>query len=223
MFGRIAPSYDALNHLLSAGVDILWRRRAVRHFQRIPLERALDLCAGTGDFAWQLHQQLPNARIVLADFSRPMLTRALWKTFPRSCFSFVECDAMKLPFPDQSFDLIICAFGLRNLADISAAVQEMHRLLKPGGQVLLLEFMKQRGGVLYSLFGLYFRWILPAIGGFISRDRGAYKYLNSSVREFLTPPELEAALQKAGFQNTRWRSYSAGICTEFQGFRENQD
>jgi demethylmenaquinone methyltransferase / 2-methoxy-6-polyprenyl-1,4-benzoquinol methylase len=212
MFARIAPRYDFLNHLLSFSLDRLWRRRTARRFLHI-LRRAdarvLDLCCGTGDLAFALARaRIPeeNVRypIIGSDFVEPMLTRAVEKSakaaLPTSTL-FAAADALHLPFPDATFDLITTAFGFRNLANYEHGLREIARVLKPGGEVGILEFSEPGSGPLAAVFRFYFRHILPRIGGAISGDSDAYAYLPGSVARFPSPAGLAALMEQTGFSH----------------------
>ncbi len=219
LFSRIAPSYDFLNHLLSLGQDSSWRRRAARLVCGERRIRVLDVCGGTGDFARQLSRQLPEARIVVADFARPALARAEGK-FPASAPpARVECDALQLPFAEKSFDLVACAFGVRNLARVETGIEEFHRELRPNGELLILEFLAARQSLFYKLFKVYFHRVLPWIGGWVSGDREAYKYLPASVERFLSPEEFARLLHRRGFQIKQVRTFSFGVCTLYHARR----
>jgi demethylmenaquinone methyltransferase/2-methoxy-6-polyprenyl-1,4-benzoquinol methylase len=221
MFSSIAPKYDLLNHLLSANVDKLWWRRTARRFSSIlsrPGARVLDLCCGTGDMAFALRKQAPGAEIVGGDFSHAMLKLALAKSSPGATMNWVEADALQLPFPDQSFDLVTSAFGFRNLADYDAGLREICRVLKPGGEVGILEFSDPPGlrGKIYSV---YFKSVLPRIGKLISGNNGAYSYLPASVARFPSPPEMIRRMQQAGFHHASWTPYTFGIAGLYRGNR----
>jgi demethylmenaquinone methyltransferase/2-methoxy-6-polyprenyl-1,4-benzoquinol methylase len=220
MFTAIAPRYDLLNHLLSANIDKLWWRRTARAFTPIllrPNARALDLCCGTGDMAFALHRKGPKASITGADFSHAMLKLASAKSRHNDVLKWIEADALQLPFPDQSFDLVTSAFGFRNLADYDAGLREILRVLKPGGEFGILEFSEPRG-ILGKLYKFYFRRVLPRIGMLISRT-SAYSYLPSSVERFPAPSELLAQTQTAGFRNVSWSPYTFGIAGLFRGMK----
>src|SRR5437588_1572783 len=186
MFTAIAPRYDLLNHLLSCNIDRLWWRRTARRFAPI-LRRdhaaALDVCCGTGDMTLALARTRrgSRARIVGLDFSAAMLQRARTKSAARFAdVEWMEADALHVPFPDASFDLVVSVFGFRNLANYEAGLREMARLLKPGGELGILDFAQPRGAV-GALYGVYFRRVLPVLGGMISGVREAYQYLPASV------------------------------------------
>jgi demethylmenaquinone methyltransferase/2-methoxy-6-polyprenyl-1,4-benzoquinol methylase len=220
MFTAIAPRYDLLNHILSANVDKLWWRRTARTFSEIlcrPDAQVLDLCCGTGDMAFALRRQGPRSRITGADFSHAMLVLASGKSASRP-MRWIEADALRLPFPDQSFDLITSAFGFRNLADYDAGLREIRRVLRPGGECGILEFNEPRG-LLGQLYKVYFKSILPRIGKLISGNKGAYSYLPASVARFPAPLELLERMQAAGFREVSWTPYTFGIAGLFRGTR----
>jgi len=222
MFTRIAPRYDLLNHLLSFSLDRIWRRRTARPFQHIlrrPEARVLDLCCGTGDLTFALDRARsaalsPTQRrspIVGIDFVEGMLVRARNKAAgARSDAVFAAADALALPFADASFDLITTAFGFRNLANYEDGLREFARVLRRGGELGILEFSEPGSGPMAGIFRLYFRRILPRVGGAISGDKEAYAYLPSSVSKFPSPPELAALIHKTGFSNVRVASWNFG-------------
>ena len=220
MFSSIAPRYDLLNHLLSFNVDRLWWRRTARAFAA-PLARAdarvLDLCCGTGDMTFALLRQAGQARplIVGADFSHPMLRRALRKS-AGTRLRWIEADALRLPLPDASLDLVTAAFGFRNLADYDAGLREIVRVLRPGGEAGILDFGEPSGpvGVLYRF---YFRRILPKIGTVISGVKGPYQYLPASVERFPAPQEMQEGMRRAGFREATWTPYTFGIAGLYRG------
>jgi demethylmenaquinone methyltransferase/2-methoxy-6-polyprenyl-1,4-benzoquinol methylase len=221
MFTDIAPRYDFLNHLLSLQLDRLWRARAARRLQSIldrPDALVLDLCCGTGDLAFAL-AHAGQARIIGTDFAHTMLVRARAKSsaLPPSSnqsaasrMPFFEADALRLPFANSSFDLVATAFGFRNLANYEAGLREIQRVLKPGGTVAILEFAEPPEGLLGDLYRWYFCKVLPKIGGLISGDQAAYKYLPKSVARFFRPPELAALLTAVGYHSVDYRVWTCG-------------
>jgi len=223
MFTRIAPRYDFLNHLLSFSLDHVWRRRTAKRFLHIlrrPDARILDLCCGTGDLAFALDRarasemrgsQGPCAQIIGSDFVEPMLVRAREKAAAgHRAVVFAASDALHLPFPDASFDLITTAFGFRNLANYEEGLREFARVLKRGGELGILEFTEPTSGPMADLFRFYFKNVLPRIGGAISGNAEAYKYLPGSVSKFPSPPELSALMEKCGFRDVRIASWNFG-------------
>jgi demethylmenaquinone methyltransferase/2-methoxy-6-polyprenyl-1,4-benzoquinol methylase len=214
MFTAIAPRYDLLNHVLSLNIDRLWWRRTARTFGRVlsqPGAQVLDLCCGTGDMAFALRRQAGKSspKILGADFSHAMLQRARDKSAATS-LRWVEADALRLPFPDESFDLVTSAFGFRNLVNYDAGLSEIARILRPGGECGILDFAEPRGavGVIYRI---YFRHVLPAIGTVISGVKGPYSYLPASVERFPEPDEMLQRMRQAGFREASWSPFTFGI------------
>jgi demethylmenaquinone methyltransferase/2-methoxy-6-polyprenyl-1,4-benzoquinol methylase len=218
MFTSIAPRYDLLNHLLSFNIDRLWWRRTARSFRHIlqrPGARALDLCCGTGDMAFALLRAGKQAEIVGADFSHAMLARAREKSRGTS-LQWFEADALRLPLPDASFDLVTSAFGFRNLADYDAGLREIFRVLRTGGEVGILDF-GEPGGVIGHLYRVYFKRVLPAVGTVISGVKGPYAYLPASVERFPSPAEMLERMRAAGFSDISWTPYTFGIAGLYRG------
>jgi demethylmenaquinone methyltransferase/2-methoxy-6-polyprenyl-1,4-benzoquinol methylase len=218
MFTSIAPRYDLLNHLLSFNIDRLWWRRTASQFADIlnkPQARVLDVCCGTGDMTFALHRRGKSADIVGADFSHAMLQRASEKS-AGTALRWVEADALSLPFPAESFDLVTSAFGFRNLADYDAGLREVVRVLRPEGECGILDFGEPKG-VLGSLYRIYFKQVLPRIGTIISGVRGPYAYLPASVERFPSPEEMIARMKGAGFAEATWTPYSFGIAGLYRG------
>lgn len=221
MFTAIAPRYDLLNHLLSANVDKLWWRRTARSFAVTlarPDTKVLDLCCGTGDMAFALRRQGSKCQITGADFSHAMLVRAAAKSNQSQRMRWLEADALRLPFPDESFDLVTSAFGFRNLADYDAGLREVRRVLKPGGECGILEF-SEPGGTPGKLYNVYFKSVLPRIGRLISGSPGAYSYLPASVQRFPDPDEMIERMKVAGFSEPSWSRYTFGIAGLYRGTR----
>jgi demethylmenaquinone methyltransferase/2-methoxy-6-polyprenyl-1,4-benzoquinol methylase len=222
MFGRIAPRYDLLNHLLSLDIDKLWRRRVAKCFRAVLRDsnaRVLDLCCGTGDLAFAFRRDAPGgAEITGCDFAPEMLIRARAKSAASGAgVAFVEADALYLPFGDATFDLVSCAFGLRNLANYERGLQEILRVLKPGGAAAILEFAEPRGRIFGALYRFYFRNVLPRLGGWISGNAQAYSYLPSSVGKFPDPDDLQGKFERAGFVDVRYERWTRGIVTLHAG------
>ena len=223
MFGRIAPRYDFLNHLLSFSLDKIWRLRTARQFLHIlqrPDARVMDLCCGTGDLAFALDRARSKAigkgkdqkcPVIGSDFVQGMLERARDKGREgRRSVAFASADAMRLPFADASFDLVTTAFGFRNLANYEHGLREFARVLKQGGELGILEFSEPSSGAFAGIFRFYFRHVLPRIGGAISGNSEAYKYLPGSVSKFPAPMELAALMEKTGFHGIRIASWNFG-------------
>ncbi len=230
MFTQIAPRYDLLNHLLSLQLDRLWRARAARRLKPIldrPDALVLDLCCGTGDLAFAL-KRAGRARIVGADFAHTMLVRAREKSAARAQpahrttpapMAFFEADALRLPFAGASFDLVTSAFGFRNLANYEAGLREIQRVLKPGGAIAILEFTEPPDGLVGDFYRWYFCKVLPKIGGLISGEQAAYKYLPNSVARFFRPPELASLLSVVGYQSVDYRVWTLGTVALHTGLR----
>lgn len=214
MFDSIAPRYDLLNHVLSANVDRLWWRRAARRFRTVladPDTAILDMCCGTGDMTMALLKHRPkDARPILAgDFAHAMLSRGARKFAGRGAIA-LEADALHLPLRSASLDLIVSAFGFRNLANYEAGLLEFQRVLKPGGQLGILDF-SEPGGLIGKAYAVYFRRVLPAIGRMICGKNGPYNYLPASVGNFPPPQQMLEMMRSVGYSNGAWQPYTFGI------------
>ena len=226
MFNAIAPRYDLLNHVLSANIDRLWWRRAAVAFRSTladPEAAVLDICCGTGDLTLALLKLRPaGARPILAaDFAHGMLSRGLQKFGPSQSKPraiALEADALHLPLRSESIDLVITAFGFRNLANYESGLREFHRVLKPGGRLGILEF-SQPGGLVGKAYALYFHRILPLVGRLICGKDGPYNYLPSSVRAFPPPRELMEKMRKVGYSQCNWQPYTFGIAGLYSALR----
>jgi demethylmenaquinone methyltransferase/2-methoxy-6-polyprenyl-1,4-benzoquinol methylase len=222
MFASIAARYDLLNHLLSGNIDRRWRRLVAKNL-RVALAdskaQILDVACGTGDLALTLKES-GSARIIGIDFCRPMLEIAATKANKNNVsLPFVEGDALSLPFSDRSFEAATIAFGLRNFANVEAGIKELMRILKPGGQVVVLEFSKPVVPVVSSLFQFYFAKVLPRFGGWLSGCRSAYQYLPDSVTRFPDQHELAALMTAAGFENVKFSNLTGGVAAVHVGTR----
>jgi demethylmenaquinone methyltransferase/2-methoxy-6-polyprenyl-1,4-benzoquinol methylase len=224
MFGRVAPRYDLANHLLSANVDRYWRRHTVnrvRSFLERPGSRILDLACGTGDLLIALERRT-GGLLIGADFCHPMLTGAKAKLERGHLRSvLVESDALALPFADASLDLVTIAFGYRNFANYRAGLEEMHRVLRPGGALAILEFTQPPSRGFAAVYNWYSRRILPMIGGMISGAPEAYRYLPESVSRFPDAPGLADLVAQAGFAPVEWEYLTFGIAALHLGHRRN--
>jgi demethylmenaquinone methyltransferase / 2-methoxy-6-polyprenyl-1,4-benzoquinol methylase len=214
MFNRIVPRYDLMNRLMTGGRDLAWRRLAVREALRNRVwteTRVLDVATGTGDLALALREA--GADVVGLDFSTAMLDEAIRKEAAAvrdQRIAWVEGDAMSLPFPDDSFDTVTVAFGLRNMPSYLAALLEMERVLRPGGTLVCLETTPLRAPVLRAVFGWYFARAVPIVGGLLSGDRDAYRYLPASAAVFPDADTLGQMMLKAGFSRVRYLRLGLG-------------
>jgi demethylmenaquinone methyltransferase / 2-methoxy-6-polyprenyl-1,4-benzoquinol methylase len=231
MFDGIAPRYDQLNHILSLNIDRLWWWRTARRFRETlasPDAVVLDVCCGTGDMTIALlRRRSTNSQPVIAvDFSHQMVVRGAAKfaafekpggaTAPRAIA--IEADALHLPLADNSVDLITTAFGFRNLANYRAGLDEFRRVLRPGGELGILDF-SEPGGLLGRLYAFYFRRILPTIGNRLSGVSGPYAYLPNSVHNFPPPAQMLATMQARGFREVTWTPYSFGVAGLYYAVR----
>jgi demethylmenaquinone methyltransferase / 2-methoxy-6-polyprenyl-1,4-benzoquinol methylase len=212
MFDRIAPVYDAMNHLMTAGLDRRWRRVAAEAVVR-PGDRVLDACCGTGDFA--LADARAGGRVTGLDFSERMLERARAKS---SAVEWVQGDALALPFEDGSFDSATVGFGVRNLESLERGLAELRRVLRPGGRLGVLEITRPRGA-LAPFYRLWFEKGVPVVGRVVSGS-SAYTYLPASVRRFPGPDDLAGLLRAAGFCEVRYRLFARGIVALHLGVAE---
>jgi len=220
MFDRIAPRYDLFNDVLSAGVHRRWRRRAIDALGPTNRARYLDLCAGTLDLAIAIAERAPRAGIVGADFALRMLRRGREKTEPRHPVRVVAADALCTPFPDGSFDGVVIGFGLRNLADLDAGLDEIVRVLAPGGRLVALEFTTPPGRLFRSVYHAYFHHVLPRLGGWLARDQTAGRYLPASVARFPEPVALSDTMRSAGLERVRWTYLTGGIAALHVGTKK---
>jgi len=229
MFDQIAPRYDLLNHVLSASVDRLWWWQTARRFKAIladPNAAVMDVCCGTGHMTMALLKGRPRgARPILgADFARGMLSRAGRRFGVRAgdrnapSAVAIEADALHLPLRSASLDLIVTAFGFRNLANYEAGLKEFNRVLKPGGQLGILDFAEP-GGLMGKAYAVYFRHVLPAIGKLICGKDGPYRYLPTSVGNFPPPVEMLELMSATGYSECAWRPYTFGIAGLYTGKR----
>ena len=214
MFGRIAPRYDTLNHLLSFNIDRYWRARTVHRVESVllrPGAQVLDLCCGTGDLALALEKRARRP-VLASDFCHPMLVEAGRKSRAKQIQPFLfESDALHLPVRDASLDLITIAFGFRNLIDYRGGLRELLRALRPGGVAAILEFSQPPNRAFAALYNFSSTRLLPRVGGWISGAPEAYKYLPESVRRFPGATELAAEMKACGFRRVEFERMTFGI------------
>jgi len=223
MFDAIAGRYDFLNHLLSAGIDRRWRKRAIETLSLTGRERVLDLCAGTADLAIAaIHAQPPAARVVGVDFAQAMLRAGREKIRQgrlSNRIALVRGDAMQVPIADGAVDALTIGFGIRNVENTADACDEMHRVLAPGGRIAILEFAVPTTPVLRTLYSWYFTHVLPIVGRLVSRHAAAYAYLPASVGAFASPDELVTILRQHGFVDVAAARLTFGIVFLYTGRR----
>jgi len=221
MFDRIVPRYDLMNHLMTFSMDFRWRKMIARRAAAMG-DRVLDVATGTGDVAFEIRGA--GAREVTGlDFSPEMIAAAEAKARARdSDITFLIGDAMALPFPDNVFDACTVSFGLRNMPDYQAAIAEMTRVLRPGGKFICLEMTPYRKPVLGRLFSLYFEQIMPIVGGLLSGDTAAYRYLPKSVAAFPTSTQLVMLMRAAGLTNTHVTMLGGGTVAIHTGMKTGQ-
>jgi len=224
LFDSVAPRYDFLNHLLSLRRDISWRRKAVLELNGVK-GWILDIATGTGDVAIEIVRQHPERKVFGIDFSEPMIRGAHRKILKKELFETIVLslgDAIFLPFRDNTFHATLIAFGLRNILDKEQALSEMVRVVKEGGKVVVLEFTFPKNGLMKSLYPIYFRKILPWIGGVISGDGGAYTYLPESVFKFRYAEHYEEIMKRAGLEEVRSRRLTGGIASILSGIKKRK-
>jgi len=222
MFDGIAPDYDRLNHLMSLGVDRSWRRRALREIVTPERPQALlDIACGTGDFALaQARRMHAESRITGLDLSEGMLAVMREKVEKAGLAGRISCeqgDCEQMRFAEGSFDCATIAFGIRNFAHREAALEEILRVLKPGGRLVILELSVPENKLLRWAYNLYFMHFVPWIGGLVSGDKAAYKYLPASVQAFPGRREWTATMERCGYANVRHRAFTFGLCRMYIG------
>lgn len=214
LFTEIAPKYDFLNHCLSLNIDRRWREAALGRLKGTEVKRALDLCAGTLDLSQGLVRHFPEAAIISLDFSLAMLESGRSKVRDKEHCHIICADGHNLPFSDQCFDLVVCGFGIRNLECRERAAEEISRVLKPGGHLLVLEFFRPEKGLARAFYQTYGKFVIPKLGGLISKNPQAYQYLQDSIQHFFSIEEYQELLQKHGFGEIISRKLSGGIAHE---------
>ena len=215
VFDSVAGRYDLMNDLMSGGLHRLWKRFALSQTGLRPGDRALDVASGTGDLAAGLARQVgPGGQAILSDINWEMLSRGRDRLLDRGIagnVAFVIANAERLPFRDRSFDCVTIGFGLRNVTDKAAALHSMHRVLRPGGRLLVLEFSQPRVAGLKPLYDAYSFGLLPALGRLVANDEASYRYLAESIRMHPDQAALATMMREAGFEDCRWHNLAGGI------------
>ena len=222
MFDGIAPDYDRLNHLMSLGTDRSWRRRALREIVTPGTpQRILDLACGTGDFSLAIAKKMhPDSRITGLDLSEGMLAVMREKVARAGLEDRISCgqgDSEAMPFADGAFDVVTIAFGIRNFEHREAALREILRVLRPGGRLVILELSVPESRLLRGCYNLYFKHFVPWIGGLVSGDKAAYRYLPASVQAFPGRREWTATMARCGYAQVRHRAFTLGLCRMYIG------
>jgi len=223
IFARIAPRYDLMNRLMTGGRDQDWRRQVARLARLPPGGRVLDVATGTGDIALALARRYRDVQVVGVDFSLEMMRTAHPKLSAADLNGRVTLaagDALRLPYPDRSFDAVTTGFALRNVTDIPRTFAEMYRVVKPGGRVVCLEISRPTRPLFRSLFRFYFYRVVPWIGGLISGHRDAYLYLPNSLTDFLTPEEVKVVMEEACWRQVRYRRLMIGTVAIHVGVKD---
>jgi demethylmenaquinone methyltransferase/2-methoxy-6-polyprenyl-1,4-benzoquinol methylase len=222
MFNNISGTYDFLNHFLSLGIDIVWRKKAIKELLKDQPQKILDVATGTGDFAFESIKILKPKQVIGVDISAGMLDVARKKINDRNLsevFSVQLGDSEGLHFDDHTFDAITVAFGVRNYENLQKGLADMLRVLKPGGKVVILEFSKPRVFPIKQLYHFYFKYATPFFGGLFSKDKKAYAYLEESVQAFPDGNNFTALMEKVGYKNTKHRPLTFGISAIYTGIK----
>ncbi|HMO31745.1 MAG TPA: bifunctional demethylmenaquinone methyltransferase/2-methoxy-6-polyprenyl-1,4-benzoquinol methylase UbiE [Lacibacter sp.] len=220
MFDSIAPRYDFMNRFLSAGIDVRWRKKALQLLQPLQPKRILDVATGTADVAIMAARLLHPEKITGIDISEQMLAGGRMKVADKALGNMIELqngDSETINFPDATFDAVTVAFGVRNFENLEKGLREIHRVLKPGGRLVVLEFSKPKLPGVQQAYNLYMRLVAPGLAGALSKNRKAYQYLNDSIQAFPEGKDFVAVLQKTGFQQTTCKALTFGICSIYTG------
>jgi len=222
MFDNIAHRYDILKHFLSLGIDTVWRKKAIHILSTINPKSVLDIATGTGDVAFAVNKHINPETLVGLDLSEGMLKFARQKAKKRgleNTIQFVKGDSENLEFADNSFEGVVVSFGVRNFENIEKGIAEIHRVLKPNGKLVVLEFSRPKKFPVKNLYNFYFNNILPMWGKLISKDQSAYTYLPESVKAFPEGDEFCNIMQQKGFSAVEQKPLTFGICTIYSGIR----
>jgi len=220
MFDRIAPKYDLLNRVLSFGIDTIWRKKAIALLNPQDHEKILDVATGTADMCIEINKQLSPVEITGLDISSNMIEYGKVKIANKDLSHLIKLevgDSENMRFADGYFDAATVAFGVRNFGNLKQGLKEMNRVLRPGGKIVVLEFSRPLYFPFKQLFNLYFKYLLPVIGKWSSKDQKAYKYLYESVQAFPDYDRFSDILREVGFRSVQWKALSLGICTIYSG------
>ncbi|MBK0384439.1 bifunctional demethylmenaquinone methyltransferase/2-methoxy-6-polyprenyl-1,4-benzoquinol methylase UbiE [Pedobacter sp. SD-b] len=220
MFNNISKTYDFLNHFLSLGIDIIWRKKAIDELLKDKPQTILDVATGTGDFAFEALEKLKPNKIIGVDISQGMLNIANEKIKKRGKSDVFEVklgDSEKLLFDDSTFDAVTVAFGVRNFENLEKGIADMLRVLKPNGKAVILEFSKPKAFPIKQLYNFYFHYVTPTVGKVFSKDASAYSYLPESVAAFPDGKNFIALMDKVGYKNTKFKPLAFGICSIYTG------
>ncbi|WP_300602232.1 bifunctional demethylmenaquinone methyltransferase/2-methoxy-6-polyprenyl-1,4-benzoquinol methylase UbiE [Niabella sp.] len=215
MFDRIAPRYDLTNRVLSGRTDVAWRKKAIGMLKKYQPQQVLDIATGTGDMALRAYKMLGPQQVTGVDISAQMLEVGRQKIAKEGLSDRITLelgDSENLQFPNNRFDAAMAAFGVRNFENLEKGLSEMYRVLKPGGQLLIIEFSRPKPGVFKGLYQLYMNVLAPQIAGLLKQNKEAYQYLNKSARAFPERKDFTGILEKVGFSNARYKALTLGIC-----------
>lgn len=213
-FARIADRYVLTNHVLSCGMDIWWRKVVTARIRGWDPRRVLDVASGTGDLALEIQKKCPDCEVVASDFCAEMLAHASSRGVKKT----LVADALQLPFPDDEFDVVTVAFGLRNMADYPAGLREMNRVLKPGGRLVILDFSLPKG-ILRAPYRWYLHHVLPHLAGWLTGQKDAYEYLGGSIEAFPSGQGMIDLIESCGFESATATPLTLGVVTIYQGTR----
>lgn len=222
MFDNIAPAYDLMNRMMTLGIDRRWRRKAVGLVRDSGSRDILDVATGTGDLAMQLARDVEGAHITGIDLSDEMLAvgrRKVTEAGLAGRVTLSRADCLDLPMADESFDAVTVAFGVRNFEHLLDGYREMHRVLRPGGMLCVIELSEPSSPLVRPFYKLYTRCVIPAVGRMVSHDRRAYAYLPESIAAVPQGLSMTALMSRAGFANTRWIPLTLGVCSIYIGYK----
>ena len=213
-FARIADRYVMTNHVLSLGADIWWRRVVTKRIKELSPSKLLDVASGTGDLALSVQDAIPTCDVIATDFCAEMLDHASSRGVKKT----LVADALDLPFPDDEFDVVSVAFGLRNMADYELALTEMRRVLKPGGHLFILDFSLPKGALRVP-YRLYLHHVLPKMAGFLTKEKDAYEYLGGSIEQFPSGATMISLLEKSGFVKGSATPMTFGVVNVYEAVK----